>query len=758
MGNRFKALTQYHVLIRAHGIIAAITFLGVVPAAIMLARFYGRSPFWALRLHIWLQVITFLLTTVVFILGFMAVGPERALTNPHHGIGTAIYVLIIWQVIDGWWVHKREKGKRRLHLPLKLMIHQWLGRMIALLGITQVALGLTLYGSPKILFILYSLAVFVLFVAYFILTWMHQQRIGNDYDSRGSYLSGTETDVVDERPHHSRLGRLAAVGAGGAAIAALGSRMRRRSRSRSRVDVIRDDRPPVGAGGGRIGHRPSGSYIDDEKYSEDEHRGGWSRRLLEVGAVAGTVGLARKIFGRRDRDEDSDVGPYRPPLGGNQSYTESSVSRLEQGQAGRPLGTGDYPLNQTPPRRPLGHRRSQSSVSYSSYTSDGSPNKGHGFRNAVAGLGAVAIARNLLKTRRRKKEERRVEDVKRKEIEAERIARANSQRYTGDGPPRRHGRRQTSQSDSTDFTASIHGRNHHHGGAGVPLAAGGLAGVAAEHALSDRNRIRPVGTDPIVQGATHTAPPIQNIPPIPPSHRVDSSGSEIYTSTDGRRHHRHRDEAAAGLGGAALGTAAAEGSSARRRTSAGRHHSTGEDITSQPVSIHIKRHDDGRKVTLRRLTEEEAIAQREARRRDRSQSRHRRHAGSVSSLSGNETGGSNSRWRRTEALERQQAEEIRREQEALTGTSLPPLPISATGHLPPPPMGRPPIPQVLLQQQQGVPPPPPIPSGAGSGVTSPGEVTGTEASADYANNRRRRRAERAQARMARQQAQGVEFS
>ena len=125
MGNRFKNMPGYHSLIRAHGVIAAITFLGLVPAAILIARFYSPRPYWALRLHIWLQVLTLFLSTVVFVLGWFAVGPARSLTNPHHGIGLAIYVLVIFQTFWGWLVHKREKGKRRLHIPLKLMVSVW---------------------------------------------------------------------------------------------------------------------------------------------------------------------------------------------------------------------------------------------------------------------------------------------------------------------------------------------------------------------------------------------------------------------------------------------------------------------------------------------------------------------------------------------------------------------------------------------------------------------------------------------------------
>jgi hypothetical protein len=122
MGNRFRDMPGYHSLIRAHGVTATITFLGIVPAAILIARFYSPRPFWALRLHIWLQVLTLFLTTVVFTLGWFAVGPPRSLTNPHHGIGLAIYVLVIAQTFWGWFVHKRTKGRRGLHKPLKVMV------------------------------------------------------------------------------------------------------------------------------------------------------------------------------------------------------------------------------------------------------------------------------------------------------------------------------------------------------------------------------------------------------------------------------------------------------------------------------------------------------------------------------------------------------------------------------------------------------------------------------------------------------------
>ena len=120
MGNRFRELSQYHILIRGHGVIAAITFLFIVPSAILIIRF--RKSRAAVRVHIWLQILTVLLATVVFTLGWLAVGPNRSLTNPHHGIGLAIYVLVWVQAIGGWWIHSRERETRRRYEPLKVMV------------------------------------------------------------------------------------------------------------------------------------------------------------------------------------------------------------------------------------------------------------------------------------------------------------------------------------------------------------------------------------------------------------------------------------------------------------------------------------------------------------------------------------------------------------------------------------------------------------------------------------------------------------
>jgi hypothetical protein len=165
-------------------------------------------------------------------------------------------------------------------------------------------------------------------------------------------------------------------------------------------------------------------------------------------------------------------------------------------------------------------------------------------------------------------------------------------------------------------------------------------------------------------------------------------------------------------------------------------------------------------VTLRRLTEEEALVQREARRKERqaaAASRRRRNSSLSSSdlgeISGPAAGTSaDRRWRRTEALEAQQAAE----NEAAAAANLPqPVHTPAASLYPtPPPPGTSGIGvDPTTGQTYHVPLPPPIPGsvsnlGPAGSITSPG--TETSGATEYANNRRRRRAERAQARLARE--------
>lgn len=596
----------------------------------------------------------------------------------------------------------------------------------------------------------------MLLVIYFILSHRHERRGRNDYDSRYSYGSGS---AVQARRRSSGVGGLVKAGAAGIGIAALANRFRRRSRSRgSRPEVV----------GSR---RHSGSFIEEEKYShhgkDDKRKSGWQDRLVKIGFIAGALALVRRLMSdKKDRGREHDVDDYDSRVGGA-STANPGVGHMEEDQ---PLPSVQQPLNQ-----PAAHRRSNSSVSYSSYTSAaGERRRGHALRDTVAGLGALGLARNIFKGRRERKEQRRQETQRQKEIENERRARASNQRYTGDGFPRRTGRR-VSPSTSTDLSASTDDRPRFDSGIPPPVPEGiypiGAAGAAMASRQSNPanpsqpsvplySANAPLSMPPVVPGSAPppsllpgpgpgSIPPVPSglaavppppvgpvtMPPIPPDPQglfhPESSGSEVYVSAGGRNHRRHS--------GRAQAAAAAAGASSSRQDR--RLSGSGGSAATPPVSVKVKMHSDGRHVTLRRLPEDEAAAERQRRSKDR---HGRRRRGSFSSL-GEASGGSD-RWRRTGAVEQQQAETMRIESES-------PAVVQTQSQSQVPPSQNVPTP---------LPQPPPItgsvagPRPMTASVGSPGTYDGeaTEASAEYANNRRRRRAERAQAKQAKEDRSG----
>ncbi|KAF2086198.1 hypothetical protein K490DRAFT_45177 [Saccharata proteae CBS 121410] len=750
MGNRFRELAGYKSIIVGHGVVAAVTFLGVVPAAILIARFYHRNPRLALRMHIWLQILTVFLTTVVFTLGWFAVGPERSLTNPHHGIGLAIFVAVLVQALGGALIHSREKGRERFKIPLKLMLHQWFGRAIAILGFVQVALGLTLWGSPKVLFILYAIWGAFLLVLIFYLAWRNLP-VGR-FDDGGTYISDVRTEYTEGRPSgrsgsrgrsHRGLGALAAAGAAGAGLAALRkrSRSRRREREDGQTEVL------TSRHSSRHSRRHSGSLVE-EKYTEDgrdPRKHTWRDRLLAAGAGAGALAALKSLFDRKRKDRESDAGSYSHPLGGPHSITQTDLSRVEEGRApASPNTPGDRyrraeetsavegsAFPETPTRRPRMHsRRSGDSISsYDSRTSfsDERPGRplrderddGFGLKEGLATLGVAGFLKHKWNQRRDKKEQEHADRIRRQEDEDDRIRHANSRpRYTGNGPttPQRPGRRFS----DTEYSSAMTGSNPE---------------------LSRHTLPRP---GPM---------PASAVPPVGLGSRVDT----ISDLSPPARHARFaRDAAVAGAAGAA-GAAAATGASHRHRSHSRQR--AEDSPASPPVSVKVKMHNDGRSVTLRRLNETEAAAEREAHRRQRRESRRR--AGSLSSVSGDE------RWRRSERREAAQAKQMaaeRQQQAKPLPTRLARPPIGElnpyTGQpLPGPPPGPPPPPVHHSSPQSvagmsNLPGPPPVQasSGIGSGMGSPGYETGTGTDMSaYDSNRRRRRAERARSQAQEQQ-------
>ncbi|KAK6582821.1 hypothetical protein PZA11_005229 [Diplocarpon coronariae] len=661
MGNRFASMPGYHSLIRAHGVIAVIAFLVLLPWAILTAQFYSRSPSWALRMHIYLQILVVGLSTVVFITGFNAVGIKRSLTNPHHGIGVAIYTMILVQAFGGWWIHKREKKRVPVKLPVKLVLHQWLGRATALLGFAQVPLGLTLYGSPKWTFIVYALWMSFLLVLFFILCYRALPRL--DRLARDvSYSHGGGTVISDKKP--ARFGGLLgplALGAGAATLLSRRDRSRSRSRSRSHSRSRRTEVIPS--------RRGSESYIE-EKYSERPKKPGMMDKLLKAGAVFGAAGLAKSWYDRKQRTRDDDeyssvahdTPSRRRPRYNDSELSESVVvNRMEEGRPRRSsisARPGDPVLAEaavsaatTRPTTPRPVRRQSSDYTDSSYfdstiSPSRRPQSTHGARNGLlAGLGLGWLAKKM-KDRRDRRELDRLDRIESQRIEEERLARHGNtpSRLTGDGHPKtghRHQRR-PSRPLSSDLSSIIDDPH--------PVLPGAIPSVPPPFQPG------PIATDMEARRSRYDVTQPVAMPPAPPDPQgvlhQEESGSEAYLSTGGRPHRRHSarrrregEIAAAAAVAEAARLAAKEEARRRRSRSRGGRIDRGStaNVVSPPVSVKVKVHGDkDRNVTLRRLTEQEAQTEREARRAER----RRRRGDSVSSLSGTDIGPSRRRYRR----------------------------------------------------------------------------------------------------------------
>ncbi|TDZ18523.1 hypothetical protein Cob_v008524 [Colletotrichum orbiculare MAFF 240422] len=713
MGNRFSTVTQYHTLILAHGVMGAIVFLLLVPVSVLTARFYTRKPGYAIPYHAQIQILAALLLVAVFTLGWFAVGPERSWTNPHHAIGLAIFIMFLLQIIGGRLV-RNIKGR-----SLRKMFHRWSGRLIALLGLIQVPLGLTLYGSPKYTFILYSLWVAFLLLLYFFLSYRAE---GDHHRGRDEYISGgrsegpsgiTESEYYsDVHTEKTKGNKWIAPLAIGATIAALFSRKKKKDAEKE-LKVIGSRR---GSASYLPSRRGSASYYDDEKYTEVDSRreekkgGGFMQKLLGAGAIFGAGKLLSNMTKRKDRrtydEEYSAVSTETPRRRPSRSYAAPSefTDYTDWTEDTPPPRRGPRDGSILPPpgnpvmaaqalsaaesrTHPPPHARTRSQYSfedseYSSYVSpsrrkDEPPAAGGAGKGILAGLGLGWLAKKLADRKSKRAEEQRLRE------EEEMRSGMTESRYTGDGfssPSRdRRSRRASGRPPrppmsalSTEITqltesSELEPRPPGTGYGGPPmppLSAGppprtppGPGYPGAHSRTESRHDVGPVGMPPM--------------PSDPQGILHRESDVDAYGSPSGRP--RRRDSSSRRRAGEEAAAAAVASASALAAREESRRRAESERMgasPSQPVSVKVRVHDDkDRNVTLRRLTEEEAAAARRDHRR--------RRGGSVSSLSGTDVG-SGRRYRRDSSQRRSESVGM-----AEAGDTLaPPNPAFAVGRKP----------------------------------------------------------------------------
>lgn len=631
MGNRFSSLTQYHEIVLAHGIMAALVFLLFVPYSIFTVRFRGSRFLFTGRWHARANVFAGLMLLAVFILGYFAVGPERSLTNPHHGLGVAILLLFILQMVGGWLVSGIRKAR-----SFRITLHQWSGRAIAILGIVQIPLGLTLYGSPIFTFVLYAVWMAFLVLLYFILDYKHQGRDGHYGGGRSELYPATDSTSSDGGGKRKWLAPLLA----GAGILALlfrkknkrEGRSRSRTRSRSRSRSYSRSRLDAYSGA------PT-SYFDSEKtYDDDRSRGGgWMSKLLPIGAALGAFGLTSKSRNRGRDEEYSAVStdtPSRPPP--RRAHTVSDLSEISDQYRRDPhgppprgapsmSGVDSIPPGRRPPRRAQSDMYSGLSYDDGSYESPsrraGGGRGGGILKGALAGMGMGWLANKFGGGKKKGPPPPRYDDDRYTYDDDSRFddSRLDGSRYTEDpylSPPRntrrpsrrlsRGGRRGSVSHAPTEDSSVLEPRSG--GGSGPPMP-------PLSHAMS-----------PPHGGGRSSRPPSSrrdiepvDMPPMPPDPRDEPPPDRLERRGSSRRR-RAGDAAAAAAAASASALAAEEEDEQRRRgerrgrRGRGSRERDRDTTPTRPPRTTIKMtvHDD--RVNLRRLPEDESAKNRRFRR------------------------------------------------------------------------------------------------------------------------------------------------
>lgn len=153
-------------MVSAHGALATIAFVAILPAGGLLIRFASsRSLVW---IHAGLQAFGYAIFVIAVGLGiYMAVTGDQ-ITSAHAVIGLILFVGLVLQPITGLIHHtlwRKHGGGRTLWSYAHLII----GRIAIILGIINGGLGLALAGEGRSDKIAYGVIVGIVGVVYFAL-------------------------------------------------------------------------------------------------------------------------------------------------------------------------------------------------------------------------------------------------------------------------------------------------------------------------------------------------------------------------------------------------------------------------------------------------------------------------------------------------------------------------------------------------------------------------------------------------------------
>ncbi|KAK3702182.1 hypothetical protein LTR37_015014 [Vermiconidia calcicola] len=130
-------------LMTAHGTLAAITFLVLLPVGAMILRVPGID----IWIHAGIQIFNYCCFIAAAGLGIYMAIQER-LSNHHHPlIGMVLLGVLFFQPVFGYLHHRAYKSTQRR--TLVSYIHVWVGRLAILLGMINGGLGIQLAGDVR---------------------------------------------------------------------------------------------------------------------------------------------------------------------------------------------------------------------------------------------------------------------------------------------------------------------------------------------------------------------------------------------------------------------------------------------------------------------------------------------------------------------------------------------------------------------------------------------------------------------------------
>eukprot|EP01113_Clastostelium_recurvatum_P035337 TRINITY_DN4912_c0_g1_i1.p1 TRINITY_DN4912_c0_g1~~TRINITY_DN4912_c0_g1_i1.p1 ORF type:complete len:432 (-),score=53.79 TRINITY_DN4912_c0_g1_i1:23-1318(-) len=155
-----------------HGLVMLLMWGLLVPQATFIAAYMKAIGHWWYRLHMGIQVIVILGTSLAFFSIVSVMMGGRQFHSVHHLFGLFIFILVLIQGFLGWLANRRWDPSRTKVPLFPDQLHWWLGRTLELSGYINIFLGFNQIGIKQAsVYVLMALWVLLTYVVSGALRW-----------------------------------------------------------------------------------------------------------------------------------------------------------------------------------------------------------------------------------------------------------------------------------------------------------------------------------------------------------------------------------------------------------------------------------------------------------------------------------------------------------------------------------------------------------------------------------------------------------